>query len=124
MVDRTHVVTGGQLLASSIGLWVINVANFSLLYWHVDRGGPEARCARKSRRPDWQFPQDSAADAADFCPLYLDYLFLSFTTAMAFSPTDTLPLSRRPKVFMMLEAAFALVTLVVVASRAINILGQ
>ena len=43
MLVRSDGVSGMQLLTSSIGLWATNVVNFSVLYWQVDGGGPEAR---------------------------------------------------------------------------------
>ncbi|HAL91935.1 MAG TPA: hypothetical protein DCM68_02785, partial [Verrucomicrobia bacterium] len=58
MVHRSTEITGVQLLASSIGAWAINVLVFSLLYWQMDRGGPEARVNRAGRRADWFFPQE------------------------------------------------------------------
>jgi hypothetical protein len=49
-------------------------------------------------------------------------LYVSSTNAMAFSPTDTLPLSRRAKMIMLAQAALSLVTVALVAARAVNIL--
>ena len=98
---------------------------FSLLYWQVDRGGPEARANNVSTKPDWLFAQAGApADVPpDWRPTFAVYLFLGFTTATAFSPTDALPLTSRAKVLMMTESTISLATIVVVASRAINILA-
>jgi uncharacterized membrane protein len=98
---------------------------FSLLYWRMDRGGPEARANDAGTRPDWLFPQSGAPDDAPpgWRPTFVDYLFLAYSTATAFSPTDALPLTSRAKMLMMLESSISLSTLVVVASRAINILG-
>jgi hypothetical protein len=50
-------------------------------------------------------------------------LFLAFTTATAFSPTEAMPISYRAKLLMMLEGLISLVTILAVAARAINILG-
>ena len=127
MIERSKEVTGLALLSSSVGVWVSNVLMFSLLYWQLDRGGPGARDSGESRRPDWLFPQESAPaqDLPDnWRPTFVDYLFLAFSTATAFSPTDILPLSHRAKVIMMIESSISLVTLVVVAARAINVLGS
>jgi len=126
MVRRSAEIGGPQLLASSIGVWVTNVLTFSLLYWQIDRGGPEARANNASTKPDWLFPQTGAPEDAppDWRPGLVDYLFLGFSTATAFSPTDALPLTSRAKMLMMLESTISLVTIVVVASRAINILGS
>jgi hypothetical protein len=126
MVRRSGEVGGLQLLASSIVVWVSNVLIFSLLYWRIDRGGPEARANNAGTKPDWLFPQAGAPEDAppDWRPTFVDYLFLGFSTATAFSPTDALPMTSRAKMLMMLESTMSLGTIVVVASRAINILGS
>jgi hypothetical protein len=126
MVRRSAEISGLQLLTSSIAFWVTNVLMFSLLYWQIDRGGPEARLNNASTNPDWLFPQVGAAEDVppDWRPIFVDYLFLGFTTATAFSPTDALPLTSRAKMLMMCQSTISLVTIVVVASRAINILGS
>jgi len=126
MVYRSAEINGLQLLAASIAVWVNNVLMFSLLYWQLDRGGPEARVAGSAARPDYLFPQEGAPAEdvpPDWRPAYIDYLFLSYTTATAFSPTDTLPLTSRAKLLLMAESAISLVTILMVAARAINILG-
>jgi uncharacterized membrane protein len=71
---------------------------------------------------DWVFPQPEASEdlPADWRPLFLDYLYLGYSTATAFSATDVLPLTRRAKMLMMLESMVALLTTVIVLSRAIN----
>jgi len=126
MVRRSGEVGGLQLFASSIVVWVSNVLIFSLLYWRIDRGGPEARANNAGTKPDWLFPQAGAPEDAppDWRPTFVDYLFLGFSTATAFSPTDALPLTSRAKMLMMLESTMSLGTIVVVAARAINILGS
>ena len=119
-------IGGAQLLASSLGLWINNLLTFSLLYWDLDRGGPEARVNNLGNKPDWLFPQDGAPGSvrSDWRPTFVDYLYLGFSTATAFSATDALPLTARAKLLMMLESSISLVTLVVVVSRAMNILGS
>ena len=126
MVRRSEEISGLQLLTSSIAFWVTNVLMFSLLYWQIDRGGPEARLNNASTKPDWLFPQGGVPEDVppDWRPTFVDYLFLGFTTATAFSPTDSMPLTSRAKMLMMCESTISLVTIVVVASRAINILGR
>ncbi|WDT71833.1 MAG: hypothetical protein MPW17_03020 [Candidatus Manganitrophus sp.] len=126
MIFRSSEIGGLQLLASGIAVWVNNVLAFSLLYWQIDRGGPEPRLNDGGKRPDWLFPQTGVPDQAppDWRPTFVDYLFLSFSTATAFSTTDAVPLTSRAKMLMMIESAVSLITLVVVASRAINILGS
>lgn len=127
MVERPQDVNGLQLLSSSIGVWITNVIIFALLYWQIDRGGPERRLNQESARPDWLFPQESAPHEdvpQDWRPAFVDYLYLAYSTATAFSTADVMPLTARAKLLMMLESAFSLMTVVVVASRAINILGS
>ena len=127
ILSHSRAVTGPQLLASSIGLWLTNVLTFSLLYWQIDRGGPGYREADLGPRPDWTFPQEEAPAgyvAPGGRPMFVDYLFLAFCTATAFSPTDALPITPRAKLLMMFESLISLATILVVASRAINILGN
>jgi len=126
MLNRSAETSGLQLLTSSIAMWVNNVLTFSLLYWQMDRGGPEARVNNTGTRPDWLFPQMGAAENVppDWRPAFIDYLFLGYSTATAFSTTDVMPLTSRAKMLMMLESTISLATIVVVAARAINILGS
>ena len=126
MVRRSGEVSGVQLLTSSVGLWVLNVLTFSLLYWQLDRGGPEARSNHASPRPDWLFPQEGVPRDVPpgWRPMFVDYLFLGYSTATAFSTTDVMPLTSRAKMLMMLESTISLATVVAVMSRAINILGS
>jgi len=72
------------------------------------------------------FPQQSAPEYVppDWHPTFVDYLFLAFDTATAFSPTDALPLTSRANVLMMLQSTISLVTVIAVAAVAINILGS
>jgi hypothetical protein len=126
IVGRSTRVSGLTLLSSSVALWCVNVLTFSLLYWQMDRGGPGQRTAASDTLRDWTFPQDSAPSGqlrAGWKPTYPDYLFLSFSTATAFSTTEVAPLTTRAKMLMMAEAAISLMTLALVAARAINILG-
>jgi hypothetical protein len=113
-----------SLLSSSVAIWVANVLTFSLLYWQIDRGGPYARASKSRVKPDWLFPQSALPEDVppDWRPLFLDYLFLGYNTATAFSPTDVLPLTRRAKMLMMLESTVSLLTIVLVAARAVNVL--
>jgi hypothetical protein len=125
MLSPSAEVTGLQLLTSSVAVWVTNVLVFSVAYWRIDRGGPESRANHASSSPDWLFPQESIGDALYHRhTMYVDYLFLAFWTATAFSPTDAPPLTFRAKLLMMFESIISLVTIVAVASRAINILGK
>jgi len=113
-----------SLLSSSVAIWVANVLAFSLLYWQIDGGGPHARASDPNVKPEWAFPQPAKPEdlPADWRPLFLDYLYLGYNTATAFSPTDALPITRRAKMLMMIESTISLLTMVIILSRAINIL--
>ena len=127
MINHSAEIGGLPLLASSVTVWVTNVLMFALLYWQIDRGGPEARVNDATARPDWLFPQEGAPVEdvpRGWEPTFIDYLYLGFSTATAFSTTDAMPLTPRAKLLMMLESTISLITIVVVASRAINILGN
>ena len=137
LVHRLVAGSGGsgrQLLASAAGVWLTNVVVFALVWWEVDRGGPLGRSGAldtgRGRRlpsyPDLLFPQDTglgAAVAPGWRPGFVDYLFVSLTTSTAFSPTDTLPLTPRGKLLMGLQSLVSLLTVGLVAARAVNILS-
>ena len=114
----------GSLLFNGGAVWLTNVIVFALWYWEADRGGPAARANARHEYPDFLFAQMTAPEMAprDWEPRFLDYLYLSFTNATAFSPTDTLPLSRWAKLTMMAQSAVSLVTVALVIARAVNIL--
>jgi uncharacterized membrane protein len=114
---------GGTLLINGGTIWLTNVIVFALWYWDFDRGGPAARAAARKPHPDFLFSQMTSPELVDrdWEPGFVDYLYLSFTNATAFSPTDTLPLSRWAKLFMMFQSAISLVTVALVVSRAVNI---
>jgi hypothetical protein len=119
--------TGRALLAAAAGVWITNLIVFGLGYWELDRGGPLGRAGarRAPEHPDLWFPQDGdAKDAApdDWHPVFMDYLFVSLTAATAFSPTDTMPLTPRAKLMMGLQSVVSLLTIGLVAARAVNIL--
>ena len=125
MVSPAVEIDGLHLLASSAVLWVTNVIAFSMLYWQLDRGGPERRKSPGRPNPDWLFPQDGASGFVppEWRPTFPDYLFLGFSTATAFSTTDVMPLTIRAKMLMMFESSVSLATIILVAARAVNILG-
>jgi hypothetical protein len=120
-----HAGTARSLLIDAINIWATNVIAFALWFWSIDSGGPAARGISHRPTPDFLFPQMTMEDPrfADWSPGFVDYLFLSFTNATAFSPTDTLPLSSRTKLLMMAGALVSLLTVALVAARAVNILA-
>jgi hypothetical protein len=119
-----HGANSGQsLLLDALNIWGTNVIAFALWYWNIDRGGPASRGLTKVYGEDFLFPQMSMRETKEWSPGFTDYLYLSFTNATAFSPTDTMPLSERAKLLMMAESAISLLTLALVAARAVNILN-
>src|SRR5258706_11315506 len=96
---RGGVENGRELVFSSVAIWLTNVIVFALWYWELDRGGPHARHSAQHREPDFLFPQMSTPGAGrpEWAPDFVDYLFVSFTNATAFSPTDTMPLTQLAK---------------------------
>ncbi len=94
--------TAGSLLVTGGAIWLTNVIVFALWYWEFDRGGPVARAQAVRKYPDFMFAQMASPQLAppDWEPAFGDYLYLSFTNAAAFSPTDVLPLSRWAKMGM------------------------
>jgi len=113
------------LLLTGGAIWLTNVIVFALWYWEFDRGGPAARANARKHHPDFLFAQMTSPELAahEWEPTFVDYLYLSFTNATAFSPTDTLPLSRWAKLTMMVQSAVSLATLALIVARAVNILG-
>jgi len=119
------VGSAADLLASGGAVWLVNVLTFALWYWEFDRGGPIERATGTHPTPDFLFPQMSTPDMApkDWEPEFLDYLYLAFTNSTAFSPTDTLPMSRWAKAVMLLQSLLSLVIAALVVARAVNALA-
>jgi len=127
VVSLMHWKPGGsQLLASAAVVLLTNVLTFSLVFWELDSGGPVTRALAGARaQPDFQFPQDENPQLArpGWAPALVDYVYVSVTNSIAFSPTDAMPLTHSAKLVMGLEAAVSALTVLVVGARAINILG-
>ena len=117
---------GTELLIKGGVVWASNVIAFGLWFWVFDRGGPVRRREPDPPRPDFLFPQmDSPEFAAPgWHPRLFDYLYVAFTNSIAFSPTDAMPLTRRAKALMLMEAAASAITVLLVAARAVNIIGS
>jgi hypothetical protein len=113
-----------SLIVNGVAIYATNIVAFGLWYWELDRGGPLSRSHGDRQHTDFLFPQMTQADVAppDWEPSFLDYLYVSYTNATAFSPTDTLPLSRWAKMLMLAQSAIALATIALVVARAVNIL--
>lgn len=105
-------------------IWLTNIVVMALWYWELDRGGASARARNVHDRTDFLFPQMSSPQFAktDWEPVFLDYLYTSFTNATAFSPTDVLPLTRWAKVLMMAQSLVSLSTVALIIARAVNTL--
>ena len=124
LVNGEGIRDPAQLLLTGGAIWLTNVIVFSLWYWEFDRGGPVARAIAPRATPDFLFPQMASPELtpADWRPEYVDYLYVSFTNAMAFSPTDVMPMSRWAKLTMLLQSVVSLLIAVLVIARAVNIL--
>jgi hypothetical protein len=125
LLDGSHA-RGHALLFAGAVLWLTNVLIFAIWYWELDSGGPAQRLAvtTRGRPPDFLFPQlAQPALAQGWRPGFVDYLYTSYTNATAFSPTDTLPLSAMAKLLMAIQSLIALITILLVVARAVNVLG-
>ena len=112
------------LLASGAAVWLTNVIAFGLWYWNLDRDGAAARARGTGAQPAFIFPEmtNPQYTGADWYPKFIDYLHLSFTTAMAFSPTDVSAIRPWAKLMMMAEDVISLLVALLVVARAVNIL--
>lgn len=127
MVRMPAETTGMRLLASSVAVWATTVLTFSLLFWQMDRGGPESRLNHVASAVDWLFPQETAPQGdvpANWGPDFVDYFYLGFSTATCFSASYAMPLSTRAKLLMTLQGLMSLATIVLVGARAVNVLGS
>jgi hypothetical protein len=116
--------SGGALLAAGGIVWLSNCISFGLLYWELDSGGPAVRAHGLPAHPDFAFPQQLNPELApeQWRPRFVDYMYLGFTSATAFSPTDAMPLRAWNKLAMMAQSAISLVLLGLVIARAVNVL--
>jgi hypothetical protein len=124
------LITGGQqtnsasdLLEAGSIVWAGNVVAFALLYWELDGGGAAARAYHTRAHVDFAFPQHMNRELApaDWRPRFVDYLYLAFTNATAFSPTDTMPIAGWAKLAMMVQSLASLAILGLVVARAVNV---
>lgn len=125
IVDPAISDNGKAILTDALMIWTASLLVFALWYWIVDRGGPVARATDdEETRYDLLFPQYQSRISGweNWKPKFLDYLFFSFFTSTGFSPADTLPLTKRVKLLMMVEAFLSLIIIGMIASRAISLI--
>ena len=115
--------SGGQLLLKGLTIWGTNVIAYGLWFWGFDGGGPVRRREPDPPPPDFQFPQmeNPQLAAPGWHPRLIDYIYISFTNSIAFSPTDAMPLSRWAKLLMLSESAVSALSILLVTARAVNI---
>lgn len=125
LLSGTLKAVGSHLLLGAVQIWLTNIIVFALWYWELDRGGPEARMSAEHAPPDFLFPQMITPGSArpNWAPKFVDYLFLAFTNATAFSPADTMPLTAWAKMLFLVEASTSLLTVAIVAARAVGMLS-
>ncbi len=127
---------GSELLRTAALLWTSNIVVFAVWYWEIDGNGPQRRHEAGHIAMDFQFTQQAARPSEHpvqasrrkgepphkWAPGFIDYLFLAFCTATALSPADTMPLTQRAKLLMMIEASLSAIILVLLIARSVNIL--
>jgi uncharacterized membrane protein len=126
LVNGEGIHSADTLLLTGGAIWVTNMIIFAVWYWEFDRGGPGARATMTKQYPDFVFPQmtDPTNSDPEWEPQFVDYMYLSFTNATAFSPTDVMPYARWAKLTMMAQSIVSLTVVVLVVARAVNILGN
>jgi hypothetical protein len=112
-------------ISDALIIFITNILIFALWYWFIDSANTRFFKATDQLAWDFLFPQRQSTlpGYTDWTPHFFDYLFLAYTTSVAFSPTETAPLSRAAKILMMTQSAISLIAIVVVAGTAINILA-
>ena len=131
MLNPETVTISHELLLVGFAMWVVNIGVFSLAYWELDTGGPEVRAlgltaaSGNKNHPDFVFAQQVSSDLQlapdDWAPGFLDYLYLSFTTATSFSPSEPTPYTRMAKMLVGSEALISLFILGLIITRAISL---
>jgi hypothetical protein len=115
--------SASELLSAGSVVWFSTIIAFALLYWELDGGGAAARAHGLKAHPDFGFPQQLNPDIAprNWRPRFFDYLYLGFTNATAFSPTDAMPLAVWAKLAMAVQSVISLAILGLVIARAVNV---
>ena len=131
MLNPATITISHQLLLAGIALWIVNIGVFSLAYWELDAGGPEVRALglptvfRNKIYPDFVFPQQISNDPRfvppNWTPGFIDYLYLSITTATSFTPAALTPYTHMAKMMAASEALISLFILGLIIARAISL---
>jgi hypothetical protein len=124
IVGGSETESAGELLQAGAVVWISNNIAFALLYWELDSGGAAARAHGLPAYPDFAFPQQMNPLLArpGWRPRFIDYLYLGFTNATAFSPTDAMPLAPWAKIAMTVQSVVSLAILALVIANAVNVL--
>ena len=125
VTTKNDELDGVQLLVTTGVIWAANIVVFGLCYWDLDDGGPFERSRHERETPDFRFAQDETPEVArpGWHPRVWDYIFVALTSATAFSPTDTMPLTLKAKLLVGTEEFVSLVLIVLVTARAVSVLG-
>ena len=119
-------IPGHTLILSAFAIYLTNILIFGLWYWELDSPGLSGY-KEPTRGPDFLFPQMTARSVdpalSQWTPSFFDYLYISVTSATAFSPTDAMPLTHPAKLLMSIQSLTSLATVTLVAARAVNILS-
>src|SRR6476619_5650962 len=117
LTEESADLSAAQLLASGGVVWLTNVIVFGLCYWWYDAGGPVRRAMHGRKQPDFQFPQDENPElaATGWYPRLEDYVYVALTDGIAFSPTDSMPLTRGAKTLMALDSTISVAAILLVA---------
>jgi hypothetical protein len=121
LLTASGKTVGSSLILGAGQIWATNIILYGIVFWELDLGGPVLRTQRLRKNlpaPDFRFPQDEP-----WIPGFLDYLYVSLTNSTAFSPTDTMPLTARAKILMGVEGVSAMLTMVLVIARGVNLLN-
>jgi len=131
MLNPATVTVSHELLLAGFALWIVNIGVFALAYWEIDTGGPEVRALglptvfRNRNYPDFVFPQQTSGDPQlapeNWTPGFIDYLYLSVTTATSFTPAALSPYTHTAKIMAGSEALLSLFILGLIISRAISL---
>lgn len=124
IMDSASFTTARELLMAGGSVWITNVIAFALWYWDLDAGGAAARANGTGPSPALVFPEMTHTDhvPVGWYPKFVDYLAFSFSTALAFSPTDVSAVKHWAKLMMVAEGLISLAVAALVIARAINVI--